>query len=342
MITRRRLLEIGALLPLAGLPAVFGCGKRDQGSVLSGLVTEVVLGMAREMRAESSTLHEKVRALSAEPNPERQRAAQAAFKRAILAWKQASAFRTGPFIDSEGFQRAAFWPARVTLVEAVLDDREPIDERRIQQLGVDARGLYALEYLLFDETNARASLLSDDARGRRVRAYALELSVNVLGYADRIQRLLGHGDEYAASFSKGGKQSVDTLVAQMLDTVSIISGKFARIERARSENQPLPFAVDGYVSGMSLEIVLAILAGAKRLYVGDGSGGLGALVASASPPIDGHVRAMFHDAEKRVRAVGMPIEVAFDQQPRRFAAAAAAVADLRHVIEVEMLSAFAG
>jgi predicted lipoprotein len=338
LITRRRLIELGAL---CALPAAVGCGKRDQASVLSGLVTEVVLGMAREMRVESSATHAAVRALSSEPNLARQRAAQTAFKRATLVWKQAFAFRAGPFVDSEAFQRAAFWPARPTLIDALLSDREPIDQQRGQQLGVDARGLYALEYLLFDESNAKSVLLPADVRGERARAYALEVSANVLGYADRIQRLLGDGSSYAASFSKAGKQSVDTLVSQALDTLSVVSGKFARVERARSENRPLPFAVEGYLSGSSLDIVLAIVAGTKRLYLGGGSGGLSQLVAFASKPIDDHVCAAFRETEQRLRAVGMPIEVALDAQPARLHSEALAVAELRHVIEVELVSALA-
>jgi len=341
LITRRRLIELGALVPLAALPAAFGCGKRDQASVLSGLVKEVVLGMAREVRAESKTLHAAVRALSSEPSLERQRAAQSAFKRTTLAWKQAFAFRAGPFASSEAFQHAAFWPARLTVIDTVLGERAPVDEYLVQQLGVDARGLYALEYLLFDENHARTMVLTGDPHAERIRAFALELSVNILGYADRIQRLLGDGHEYAESFSKAGKQSVDTLAVQTLDTLSVVTGKFARIERARSEDRPLPFAVEGYFSGSSLEIVLAIVAGTKRLYVGGGSGGLSQLVASASKPIDEHVRAAFADTEQRLRAVGMPLEVALDAQPGRFSSAAAAVAELRHVMEVEMVSALA-
>lgn len=336
LITRRRLIELGAL---SALPAVFGCRKRDQASVLSGLVTEVVLGMARDVRTESQTLQVEVRALSSEPTLERQRAAQSAFKRATQAWKQAFAFRSGPFAASEAFQHAAFWPVRTTLVDGVLGEQEPIDQQRVQQLGVDARGLYALEYLLFAEANAGAALLSGDAHGARVRAYALELAANILGYAERIQRLLGDGHAFAESFAKGGKLSVDTLLSQTLDTLTIVSGKFSRIERARAENRPLPFAVEGYFSKSSLEIVQAIVSGTKSLYLGGGSGGLSQLAAAASKPIDDHVRAAFSEAEQRLRALDMPLEVALDAQPARFKGAAAAVAELRHVIDVELVSA---
>jgi len=338
LITRRRLIELAAL---SALPAVFGCRKRDQASVLSGLVSEVVLDMAREVRAESKLLHAEVRAWSSDPNVERQRAARAAFRRAIVAWKKAFAFRSGPFISSDAFQHAAFWPVRATLVDGVLDEREPIDERRVQQLGVDARGLYAVEYLLFAENNESAGLRAGDARADRVRTYTLELVTNVLGYADRIQRLLGDGHAYAASFARGGKLSIDTLVSQMLDTLTIVSGKFARIERAPRENRTPPFAVEGYFSQSSHEVVRAIMAGVKSLYVGGGSGGLSEFVATASKPIDDHVRDAFRAAEQALHAVGMPLEAAFAAQPSRFKAAAAAVAELRHVVEVELVSALA-
>jgi len=309
--------------------------------VLVGLVNEVVLGMARALRVESKTLQAEVRALSNEPNLERQRAAQAAFKRTLLAWKRAYTFRSGPFAASEAFQHAAFWPVRATLVDGVLDDGEVIEPQRVQQLGVDARGLYALEYLLFDGENARVMVLDRDTRGERMLAFAFELSNNILGYAERIQRLLGDGQAYAASFAKAGKSSIDALVAQTLDTLTIVSGKFARIERALHENRPLPFAVEGYYSKSSLEIVLAIIAGAHSLYLGGGSGGLSELVASASKPIDDHVRAAFRETEAQLRAIGIPLETAFDTQPSRFKSAAAAVAELRHVIEVELVSALA-
>jgi predicted lipoprotein len=339
LVTRRRLIELGALV---ALPAVFGCRKRDQASVLSGLVTQVVLEMARDVRAESKRLHAEVRALSNEPSLDRQRAAQTAFKRATVAWKKAFAFRSGPFVSSDAFQHAAFWPVRATLVDGVLAEQEPIDERRVQQLGVDARGLYALEYLLFAENNASAMLRPGDAFGQRVLAYALELSANILGYADRIHRLLGDGHGYAESFAKGGKLSVDALVSQMLDTLTIVSGKFARIERARSENRALPFAVEGYFSKSSLDVVIAIIAGIKSLYFGGTSGGLSELVAAASKPIDDHVREAFRAAEQQLLALAMPLEAAFETQPSRFKAAAAAVAELRHVLDVEMAGALAG
>lgn len=339
LITRRQFTSLG---PLVAFSAVFGCGKRDQAAVLSALVTDVVLAMARDMRAESSALHAALRALSREPNAAHLRAAQATFTQATLAWKRASAFRSGPFVSSNAFQRAAFWPARSQLIDDVLDSPEPIDEPRIEALAVDARGLYALEYLLFDVDNARAVAVASDLHGARARAYALELGANVRGYAERVLRSLGDGRDYAQRFAGGHQASVDTLVAQALDTLSVALGKFDRIERARRDSVPWPAAVEGYFSGSSHQIVSALVTGTRLLYSGSGKGGLSELVAAGSPRIDDHVRQSFDAAEQRLGALGAPLELTLDTQPVRFHAAAAAVRELRHVLEVEMQSALAG
>ena len=339
LITRRQLAQLGSLVALS---ATFGCGKRDQVAVLSALVTEVVLEMARSLRSESSALLKTLRALSSEPSDEHQRSAQAAFTRATLAWKQASAFKAGAFVSSNAFQRAVFWPARPALIDGVLDASESIDEPRIEALPVDARGLYALEYLLFDAKSVSVMVLANDPHGARARAYALELGANVDGYARRLQHLLGDGANFAKSLASGGKGSVDILVAQALDTLAIVAGKFDRIERAHRENLPLPFAVEGYFSKSSQQIVLSIMNGTRLLYLGAGSGGLSDLVRASSKPIDEHVRASFQVAEQQLGALGMPLETAFDQQPQRFQAAVASVRELRHVLEVEMQSALSG
>ena len=298
--------------------------------------------MARDMRDSSSALYLALRSLSQEPSPDRQRATQAVLRRTMLAWKQAYPFRAGPFVSSEAFPRAAFWPARASSIDAILKATDPIDERLVEGLGVDARGLFALEYLLFEVQNAELAAVRNDDHGARVRSYALELGANVRGYADRVQRLLGDGRGYAADFARDGQRSVAALVTQTRDTLDVVSGKFARLERAAREGLPLPFAVEGYFSGSSLEIVLAILAGTEALYSGRGRGGLSELVMSVSSPIDAHVRDSFREAERRVRAMGAPLEVALGTQPERFRSAVEALSELRHVVDVELHGALVG
>ena len=294
--------------------------------------------MARDVVTETRALHVAVRAFRDDASAEHQQAAQLSFKSAALAWKRARAFRSGPFASTQAFQRAAFWPASTVAIEAVLAAPGAIDESLVEGLGVDARGLYALEYLLFGDAIAPVIAAMGD-QGLRVRAYAVELSSNVLGYASRLGRTLGDGQAFARSFADGGQASVNALTAQNLDSLEMIRGKLVRVARAVDAHAPLVTAVEGYFSRASVDIAQALLSGTRQLYLGGAGGGLAELVAAASPEIDQHVRQCFADADARFGALPRALEIAFTTRPGAFHAASASLEALQHVLKVEMLSA---
>jgi predicted lipoprotein len=331
MVTRRRLLaELGVLVALPGLAA---CRKRDRAGVLAALAREVVGAMARDVRARTAALDARLQTLEQAPGPEALRDAQSAFKQAILAWRRAYAFRDGPFVSSNAFQRATFWPARPATIREVVTGQAPIDARLIAGLGLDAKGLFAVEYLLFDR-----ELPASD----RPRRYARALAANVLGYADRILRLLGDGRGYGASFAGAGQASINQLVAQSMDNLDMVLGKFDRVSRAAGSGQPTPLAAEGYFSGTSLDIAGALIGGTQQLYLGLAGGGLSDLVAAVSPDIDAHVKALYAQCQSRLHDLGKPLEVAVTADPPGYAAAVASVQALRHIQQVEMASALEG
>ena len=292
--------------------------------------------MAAELRERNRTLSHAARALATEPSAETLHGARDALQGALVAWKRAYTFRSGPFASSHAFPNASFWPAREAAIDAVLLAPEPIDEARIEALPADARGIYALEYLLFDRSKAGSLSAAGAVNGRD---YVSRLAANVAGYAERVDHLLGDGAAFADAFAGAGPRSVGGLAAQCLDTLDITLGKLTRLSRARSERTPLESAIEGYYSGSSLHVVRALVGGTERLYMGAAGGGLKDLVAAASPPIDAHVRQAFADATSCWAALSSPLELAIDADAQRFQAAAAALATLRHVVATEMLSA---
>jgi predicted lipoprotein len=331
---KRRELVTG-LLALSQLPA---CRKRDRNEVLEGLVSAALAALVDRLVTESKQLRGAVQGLLEAPQPERLAGARQAFKTSTLAWKRAAAFRAGPFASTQAFQRAAFWPARPSSIEAVLAAPEAIDEPRIEGLGVDAKGLFALEYLLFSGAQG-ARLDGPEPTAIRVREYCFELSCNILGYASRVRRVLGDGRAYARGFGAMGQQGVDELVAQSVDTLDIVLGKFARVERAQQIGAPFESAVEGYFSKLSLDIVIALLEGTRLVYVGASRGSLSELVAQSSPAIDDHVREAFALADSSLAALGQPLEVGLTSAPDRFRRAVGAVEQLKHVMKAEMVSA---
>lgn len=300
--------------------------------MLEALARDVVGGMARDAFREASALDVAVQALSRTPDPKHHAAARRALAATLLAWKRAYAFRSGPFARSLAFQRAAFWPVRTAAVDAVLASPRPRTEHRVEALGVDAKGLFALEYLLF------AAPFADDLpdplapAGERARRFARELSTHVLAYAQRAVHLLGDGEVYAADFARAGQQSIAELLAQSIDTVDIVAGKLDRVVRAAAQRRPRSLAVEGYFSGTSLEIASALVTGTRQLYLGHGGGGLTELVARASEPVDAHARTLFTNVEASLLALGQPLEIGVDTAPEAISTATASLTAMKRLL----------
>lgn len=318
---------------LLAAPLWSGCAERDRAAVLEGLVREVVAEMARDLAQQTRALHEAVRKLERAPSVASRSLARQRFLGAAGSWKRAQAFRSGPFVSSQAFQRAAFWPASARLIDDALS-AEVIDEQLVEGLGVDARGLWALEYVLF-APRFEPSSLGDAAPDVKLRRYALELSANVLGYAERLSRRLGDARRFARELGARGQTSVTALAGQSHDTLEIVRGKLERVARAVTDGTPLALAVEGYYSRSSTETLRALVVGADALYVG----GLQELAARVEPDVARRTRKSFTRLQDCVRALAPELDVAFRTQPGPFRAAKDALAELQHVCEVELRSA---
>lgn len=221
------------------------------------------------------------------------------------------------------------------MIEGVLSSPEPIDEARVEGLGVEARGLFALEYLLF---GAPSAALTGD--GERARSYALELSANVLGFAARLRRLLGDGQELGRDLARAEGRSIEQLVAETRDSLEIVRGKLLRVERAVAQSTPLDAAVEGFFSQTSVAIAAALVEGCERYYVGGGGGGLSALVACVSPEIDERVQKGYARLAKSFASLPPALEAAVHDA--HFAELHSSLESLQHIVHVEMMSALEG
>jgi predicted lipoprotein len=291
--------------------------------VLSGIITGVVADMARDLLAET-------RALDAALVASDRELARSRFLAAALAWKRAQTFRSGPFVTSQAFQRAAFWPPNEQAIDAVLAAPALVDTARVQGLGVDGRGLWALEYLLFSERHA-----AEWASSSTLRDYGRELSQNVLGYATRLSAQLGDAKRFAAEFAQGDQASVDALVTQIADTLEVVRGKLERVSRALREHTPLENALEGFHSQSSTAVATALVVGSQRLY----RGGLNELVAQVAPEVDARARQGFDRLVTTLAALPPTLDAAVTTRADAFHAVETALRDLQHLFKAELTSA---
>lgn len=324
--------------------AAAGCRREPptRQAVLTSLVHEVVAPGIRTVVTTSKDLEAAVSALAGSPSADTLRSARAKFTPALLAWKYAQCFRLGPMVDTNAFVRTLFWPPRAQALESVLHDTAAIDDAFVANLGVDARGVYGVEYLLFplerDET-ATLALFSGESGARR-RELVRALATNIVKYGSNAGAALGDGTAYAARFAQGAQVSLSILVNQMIGTIENLAAHRLEVVLSREKAQRLkPEDVEGWPSGSSREIALAQLRGNEALYRGGPSGGLAALTSALAPAIAARVSERYQQALEAVRALSAPLERVVSTDRAALTRASEATKALEIAIKVDLASA---
>jgi len=321
---------------VSALPA---CRKQDsRGEVLRTLVEQVVVPNTVAV-AESSHRLERETLSLVDASVATLRSVRGTWQATLASWKRLDAFRMGPISESNSLLRTMFWPVRTAGIDALLQGAQAIDDASIDAMGVDRRGLFALEYLLFGEepeeqTAARFAGPSGERRTHLARA----LAANVTLYADGVARALGDGRAFAEKFAEAGQDSLNRLVAQLVYTVENVSAnRFARTSRLVKNGAVRLTEIEGGAGRMSQQIALTSLRATEQLYVA-GERGLCRLVAAQSASVDRALRSAFSQAIGAVSNLGAPLEEAAQRDPALFDAGAATVKKLERALKVDLAS----
>jgi predicted lipoprotein len=342
LISRRCLVGSIALSALSG---VFGAGckrARTRPEVLASLVEDVHAADVQALLGRSRSLAEHAERLAASPGADPIHAAREAWRAAALPWKRVHVFRTGPIVDTNALLRASFWPARPAAIDAIVKGAAALDARLLDSTGVDARGLFGLEYLLFDRENgAAAPARVAGESGNRARAYAALCASDLVKYAELVANALGKdGENYAAAFSEAGQQSVNRLVGHLVESIETLAeNRLALLMWMNRIGRVKPGDVEGFASGSSRALALATFEGAEALYYGgEGGFGLGALVEPLAPAVDEKIRAHFTAARGALSAVDGPLERVVKSDPKRIEATHKALKALEVALKADLTS----
>jgi predicted lipoprotein len=309
---RRFMLQSCAAFALGSLPLAAACGRKRPSSredVLASIASELAVPAMRVLSELDAQLARALDALPAAPRAADLSPAREALRQALLGWERAYTFRSGPFVESNAFLRAKFWPVRKSSFEALLLGTDPIDAARVGALGVDVKGLYALERLLWAPRADAPGEPLFSARPERARALANALAADVQKHDQAAAQLLGDGSAFARRFAAAGQASIVLLVNQLIESVEAVVND--RLERALGlhQNRRLkPGELLGDFSGLSSELVCTTLRQVRALYLGPANDGLGVLVKQIAPEIDAHLRDALQGAVAAAEALGAPLE----------------------------------
>jgi len=311
------LLAHGTALPQAAPQPV------TKEAALRSVVRDVIAPGYQQLAAKCHVLTEAAEALQRAREPEALEKVRHAWVGALLAAREMQWLQSGPIADRESL--ASFYYSKVLpfRMETVLSSAREIDDSFIAEFGATARGMFALEYLLFEgkgnelnHTNAPAapaSAASSASEWARRNGYILALARDLEARANDLAKdWTAPGEQGAAGkFIAGGQQSLSLLVNELAQFTEQVAEQ--RLNFILVLPQPISRQlgrIEGSGSGTSQESLVALLEGARKLYREADGSGLEGYVKHLNGPLAERLETQLEAAIGASQAIGAPLEQA--------------------------------
>ncbi len=301
--------------------------------ILQSMFLDLVVPRIHELLARAQRLSLAINALAATPTSEHFQRAEAEWRATAVAWKRAVAFREGPIVESDAVF-SNYWPSNPSWIEKVLTGNRMIDTALLSDLGVGAKGVYALEYLLFRVGGAERW-----EQNQRVRGYAIALAQDLVRVASQAVRALGTGGRFATQLAHDGPDGISRIVELLVANVENVAVRLGAVVDRSRVARPDPQTIEGGPSGTSHALLEALLSETERLYRGGKGGSIAALVLSRAPPIHAHVEDAWRSARSSFAAFPEPIEEAAAMKRTELAHASESVRVLERMLKVDVAAA---
>ncbi len=237
------------------------------------------------------------------------------------AWMRLAPFRVGAFSDDETASAIDFAPASTDAIERAVQAGR-MSDGAVETLGGNARGFFALEYLLFasDAPNAQ-----DDAH----RVFAAALAKHVARRAHLLRGAwsssrLGAPRDALGAYVNATMNALEALTDDALGAPLGETGK-GRLD---------PSAILTQRSDNAREDAQAMCEGITLAF----HGGLGALVTAKNPALAARVNGELDDAAARLGAIPTPFVNALMHDTNAVRAAWTAVKTVRTTFAVDVAS----
>lgn len=184
-----RQVLVAAVLALAAMAMPAAPGDEPVQRWMQSLHDDWAVPRYERLQARTQALGEAVARLCGEPAPgPALPAARHAWHDSLLTWRQLEALQLGPTLARRTSKSIDFWPTRPAVIEkaAQMTAELPVTgaqaEQAMMQWGSAAKGLPALEWLLFPDAGAPAPATRDAGTCR----YAQRISLALAGEAAQL------------------------------------------------------------------------------------------------------------------------------------------------------------
>lgn len=274
------------------------CAETDLAAINAKAVASHVLPRVGDFQIAAAALNAAARQDCDPASDELVQAYHAAFD----AWTRMSHLRFGPTEVNDRAFAIAFWPdgrgKTPKALATLLTENDPAIENpeTFANTTIAARGLYALEFLLFDDTVKNTG--EDISSCRLIRAIALDTSRNADGIA-------GDWQDYAKRLTaptEGGTYRSDAEATQELYKTLSTGLQFTsdtRLGRPLGTfDRPRPTRAELRRSGRSLRQVSLSLEGTEELAL---------ILAMDAPAVQAHLRSLYEASYGLIEALDDPV-----------------------------------
>jgi predicted lipoprotein len=260
-----------------------------------------------------------------------------------VSWEQSEAFLFGPVATMELDPAIDSWPVNFVDIDSVINDTENVfTEEFINSLDPTLKGFHPIEYLAFGENGQRdyTSLTS------RQKQYLLALGAHLKRItAQMINEWKADGGNFSAQVSGAG-HSTSQYTTQKEAMLEIANGIIGIIDEVGSGKIEEPFAAkdasleESPFAKNSWTDFKYNITGAQNVYMGkylvDGKG-LTDFVQAHNKDLDLKIQQKLTAAIQNLGAYSTPFGEAIISQPAAIAATQAQLADLKDLMENELI-----
>ncbi len=334
------LLVFHTLLGLTGHGADPARFTKD--AMLRDIAHKVISSGYEELDLKCRDLTNAVGKLVETPGRTTQEAAQQAWVSVAQSAGRMQCFQKGPVVDRDYVSTFYYWQVLPLRLESIMQSKQPINQSLFDEMGATTKGIFALEFLLFEALPNATALDATGKDGGRRRAFLQALAMDVQTKAGQLAldwKAAGH-ESPTAKFVNSGQESVNVLVNQLAQLTENVGERHLNFVLLL----PSPISmqldrIEGARSGHSLTGVLAKLVGARNLYLGADGLGLDDAVGQVNAPLAKRLDEQFETAIASVRSIAAPLDQAVIHNRSSVQKAYEEVHALEVMVKVDLASA---
>ncbi len=323
--------KIFALTLIAVINTEIARAQNPVGEFITSVTDQLIIPSLEDSFAAAKTLNASSETFCDDPNSTTILQVQSDWANAMQRWSSARLFKFGPMIGDNTDLKIHYLPIRKNQIKANLKTDLSSDVH----LPVSARGLAAIEYLLFDNRTTSEEMIKLFAEHTQRCAYLMLLGQQLVSDNEKI--LSDWNSFFAAQFNgKDGKITQAEALGQLFRSMisyfeAVIKNQLGRPAGINAE-QSSPYKSEAWRSGTSIDNMIAgVYTFGQLLDIKTGLVDL--LENNNQSPVSDKLSKVTAELKKSLRNIESDLFIAVDESPQLVRAAYDNYVELTHLLK---------